>query len=79
MDVASRAWSVVMYIGNQESGLPGGRVCWGQDGVLPGAAPQASGLRFLGAVWIPGPLIFPAQQCLGLATGRALRSSEDSR
>lgn len=78
VDVARQAWSLVTYVGSQELGLVEWGVCWGQDSMLPGAAPQASGLCFLGAVWIAGPLIFPAQEPLGLATGTALRSSEDS-
>ena len=71
VDVARQAWSLVTHVGSQESGLLEWGVCWGQDSVLPGAAPRASGLCFLGAVWIPGPLIFPAQEPLGLAIGTA--------
>lgn len=44
---------------------------WGASGGRP------SGLCFLRVLWVPGPLAFSAQQRLGLATGRALFSSED--
>lgn len=75
MDVARRAWSVVMYVASSQVSREA--ECWEQDGVLPWASPRASGQCFLGTFWIPDPLAFSVQQRLGLVPGRALRSSED--
>ena len=58
-DAARQAWSLVTYIGGQESGLLGWGVCWGQDSVLPGAVPWACRLFPWGRL-DPRPSHFPS-------------------